>query len=125
MPIGFDEIQVEEVPAATIVTLKIKEKLDKNDYDQFVPMIESQMKNGMPVRLLIELYDFRGWTTGALWEDTKFTARHFRNIERMAVVGESRWQQGVTLFFKPFTAAAVRYFDMKSINDARQWIREA
>lgn len=124
MPIGFDEIQVDKTPAGTIVTLRIKEKLDKNDYEAFVPMIESQIQAGSPVRLLVELHEFTGWTAGALWEDTKFAARHFADIDRLAVVGESRWQQGVSVFFKPFTAADMRYFDMQDIEDARQWIRE-
>ena len=125
MPIGFDEIQVDPTPVGTIVTLKFREKLDKQDYETFVPMIESQMKNGSPIRLLTELHDFKGWTVGALWEDTKFAAKHFNSIERLAVVGESRWQKGVTVFVKPFTAADVRYFDMKEIDTARKWVREA
>ena len=125
MPIGFDEIQVDPTPVGTIVTLKFREKLDKEDYETFVPMIESQMKNGAPIRLLAELHDFEGWTAGALWEDTKFAAKHFNDIERLAVVGESRWQKGVAVFFKPFTSAEVRYFDMKEIDKAREWIREA
>jgi hypothetical protein len=124
MPIGFDEIQVDKTPAATIVTLRIKEKLDKNDYETFVPMIESQIQAGPPVRLLVELHEFDGWTAGALREDTKFAARHFSDIDRLAVVGESRWQQGMTVFFKPFTAADVRYYDMQEIETARRWIRE-
>lgn len=125
MPIGFDEIQVDPTPVGTIVTLKFREKLDKADYETFVPMIESQMKNGSPIRLLAELHDFEGWTAGALWEDTKFAAKHFNDIERLAVVGESRWQKGVAVFFKPFTSAEVRYFDMKEIDKAREWVREA
>lgn len=125
MPIGFDEIQVEEMESGTLVTLKIKEKLDKEDYGMFVPMIESQMQNGSPVRLLIELHDFKGWTAGALWEDTKFAAKHFNDIDRMAVVGDAKWQKGVTMFFKPFTGAEVRYFDMDAIDAARQWVHAA
>jgi hypothetical protein len=125
MPIGFDEIQVDPTPVGTIVTLKFREKLDKEDYETFVPMIESQMKNGAPIRLLAELHDFEGWTAGALWEDTKFTAKHFKDIERVAVVGEARWQKGITVFGKPFTSADVRYFDMQEIDRAREWIREA
>jgi hypothetical protein len=125
MPIGFDEIQVDPTPVGTIVTLKFREKLDKADYETFVPMIESQMQNGSPIRLLTELHDFEGWTAGALWEDTKFAAKHFNDIERLAVVGESRWQKGVTVFVKPFTSADVRYFDMQEIDRARQWVREA
>ena len=125
MPIGFDEIQVDPTPVGTIVTLKFREKLDKEDYETFVPMIESQMKNGAPIRLLAELHDFEGWTAGALWEDTKFAAKHFNDIERVAVVGEARWQKGITVFGKPFTSADVRYFDMQEIDRAREWIREA
>jgi hypothetical protein len=124
MPIGFDEIQVEKTASGTLVTLKVKEKLEKDDYTRFVPMVESQMKNGSPVRLLIELHDFKGWTAGALWEDTKFAASHFNDIERMAVVGDARWQKGVTTFFKPFTSAEVRYFDLNAIDKARQWVRD-
>ena len=124
MPIGFDEIQVDPTPVGTIVTLKFREKLDRADYETFVPMIESQMQNGLPIRLLAELHDFEGWTAGALWEDTKFAAKHFNDIERLAVVGESRWQKGVTVFVKPFTSAEVRYFDMKEIDKAREWVRE-
>jgi hypothetical protein len=125
MPIGFDEIQVDPTPVGTIVTLKFREKLDKADYETFVPMIESQMKNGAPIRLLAELHDFEGWTAGALWEDTKFAAKHFNDIERLAVVGESRWQKGITVFVKPFTSANVRYFDINEIDRARKWVREA
>lgn len=125
MPIGFDEIQVDPTPVGTIVTLKFREKLDKEDYETFVPMIESQIKNGASIRLLAELQDFEGWTAGALWEDTKFAAKHFKDIERVAVVGEARWQKGITVFGKPFTSADVRYFDMQEIDKARKWIREA
>jgi len=125
MPIGFDEIQVDPTPVGTIVTLKFREKLDKTDYEIFVPMIESQMKNGAPIRLLAELHDFEGWTAGALWEDTKFAAKHFNDIQRVAVVGEARWQKGITVFGKPFTSADVRYFEMQEIESAREWIREA
>ena len=125
MPIGFDEIQVEKTASGTLVTLKVKEKLDKNDYEHFVPIIESQMQNGAPLRLLVELHDFKGWTAGALWEDTKFAARHFNDIERMAVVGDAKWQKGVTLFFMPFTRAEVRYFDLNGIDAAREWVHDA
>jgi len=125
MPIGFDEIQVDPTPVGTIVTLKFREKLDRADYEMFVPMIESQMRSGSPIRLLVELHDFEGWTAGALWEDTKFAAKHFNDIERLAVVGESRWQKGITVFVKPFTSADVRYFEMQEIDKAREWIREA
>jgi hypothetical protein len=83
-------------------------------------MIERQIEGGEPMQLLVELHDFEGWTAGALWEDTKFAAKHFKDIKRLAVIGEYRWQKVLTTFFKPFTAAEVRYFDLQAIDSARQ-----
>lgn len=124
MPIGFDEIQLEKSPVGNIVTLKFKGKVSKADYDEFVPQIEFLMESDTKLRLLIELHDFEGWTAGAIWEDTKFAARHFNDIERLAVVGETRWERGMVTFIKPFTMAAAKYFDMQDADQAHRWIRE-
>jgi hypothetical protein len=59
-----------------------------------------------------------------MWEDAKFAARHFNDIERLAIVGEARWEHGLATFIKPFTMAAVKYFDMQDADQARRWIRE-
>ncbi|MGA9478523.1 MAG: STAS/SEC14 domain-containing protein [Desulfobacterales bacterium] len=124
MTIGFHQIQLEEASAGKIVTLKFKKKIDKEDFDEFVPRIEGLMEGGAKIRLVVELLDFEGWTAGALWEDTKFATRHLNSIDRLAVVGDVRWEMGVTVFVKPFTSADVRYFDIKDIDKARQWVRE-
>lgn len=123
MTLGFDEIRVEETPAGRVVTLRFKAKLRKEDYEEFVPRLESLMTGEAPIRLVVELHDFEGWTAGALWEDTKFAARHFHDIARLAVVGEARWEKGVTFFIKPFTKARVRYFDMQDRAEAHRWAR--
>jgi hypothetical protein len=124
MTIGFHEIQLIETPVGKIVTLKFKEILRKKDYEEFVPQIEGLMGDGSKIRLMVELIDFKGWTVGALWEDTKFAARHFADIERLAVVGDRRWEKGITVFIKPFTKARVKYFDRSAIEKARQWIHD-
>jgi hypothetical protein len=124
MPIGFDEIQLEKLPVGNIVTLKFNGKVSKADYEEFVPQIEFLMEGDVKLRLLIELHNFEGWTAGAMWEDAKFAARHFNDIERIAVVGEARWERGMVAFIKPFTMAAVKYFDMQDADQARRWIRE-
>ena len=62
--------------------------------------------------MLIELRDFRGWTVGALWEDTKFGLFHFNDIERLAIVGDQQWEKTMAAFIKPFTAATIKYFDL-------------
>jgi hypothetical protein len=43
-----------------------------------------------------------------LWEDIKFSVKHFADIERLAMVGDKKWQRGMAAFCKPFTKATIR-----------------
>ncbi|MEZ6148201.1 MAG: STAS/SEC14 domain-containing protein [Planctomycetaceae bacterium] len=75
-----------------------------------------------PIRGLLELRDFDGWTFDGLWEDVKFDFRHARDIERLAIVGGKRWHEAMATFCKPFTTAKIRYFESFEITDARDWL---
>jgi hypothetical protein len=121
MTTGFHNIELEE-NGGRIVTLTFMGKVDAADYELFVPQLEGLLKQEKPVRILVELREFQGWTAGALWEDTKFGARHFNDIDRLAVVGDRRWEQGLTAFIKPFISAEVRYFDSAEMDAARTWL---
>jgi hypothetical protein len=50
--------------------------------------------------------------------------KHFSDIERLAFVGDRKWEAGMAAFCKPFTRAAVRYFDESKYEDALDWIKE-
>lgn len=124
MTTQFSHIEIEGRSWDNILTMKISGKLTKDDYDFFVPEIERMINDRSCVRLLIILEDFHGWTTAAAWEDGKFGFRHYSDIERMAIVGENRWEQGMALIVKPFTKATVKYFDVSDLDSAKQWITE-
>ena len=94
------------------------------DYLKFVPAVDGLVKKHGSVRMLVIMRDFHGWTPGAMWEDAKFAAHHYRAIKRLAVVGEKLWQAWITDFCKPFTAAEVRYFDQMHESEASAWIAE-
>ena len=123
MTTGFSEIELEE-NGFRIVSLTFTGKLEKEDYELFVPQIEGLMGKEKAIRILVELKDFHGWTVGAMWEDTKFGAKHFSDINRIAVVGDRQWEKTMTSFVKPFTKAKVRYFDVEEKAEAMGWLRE-
>jgi hypothetical protein len=122
MTTGFNEIELEE-NGVRVVILTFTGKVDKADYELFVPQLEGLLEEEKPVRILVELREFQGWTVGALWEDTKFGAKHFNDIDRLAVVGDRRWERGLAAFIKPFTTAEVRYFDRTEVETAKAWLR--
>lgn len=76
------------------------------------------------IRVLFHMTDFHGWETAALWDDIKFDIKHFADIERLAMVGDKRWEQGMAVFCRPFTTATIRYFDQSQIDEARRWLSE-
>ena len=117
-------LQLEEKQGGKILEAQIQGKLTKEDYEVFVPEIERLIRLHGKLRILLYMHDFEGWSAGALWEDIKFDAHHFSDIERLALVGESKWQEGMAVFCKPFTTAKVRYFDHAQLPAARQWIEE-
>ena len=106
-----------------ILVAKLSGKLTREDYKHFVPEAEKLIEKHSTIRVLCQLHDFHGWNLGALWEDMKFDLRHFGDIDRLALVGESKWQEGMAIFCKPFTVATVRYFDQHEADKAVEWIR--
>lgn len=117
-------ITLREEAGGHILMVGVSGKLTTSDYHAFVPDVERIIQQHGQVRVLCQLHDFHGWTAGALWEDVKFDYKHFGNIERLALVGESRWHAGMAAFCKPFTKAEVRYFDCSEFEQAHDWIRE-
>ena len=105
-----------------VLEVTLSGKLTRHDYEEFGPAVEVMLKDHAAIRILCLMDDFHGWTLGALWEDIKFDWKHFSEIERIAFVGDRRWEQGMATFCKPFTKARIRYFDVKETAEARAWI---
>lgn len=102
----------------------ISGKLHHADYERFVPIIERSIAESGKLRALVRMEDFHGWDAAALWDDLKFDVKHFRDIERLALVGDKQWEKGMASFCKPFTTAEVRFFEPFEIEAARAWISE-
>ncbi len=115
-------VTLKETNGGKLLEVQLTGRLSTEDYEQFVPAVERLVKEHGKIRLLVEMHDFHGWTAGALWQDIKFDVKHFKHIERMALVGEAKWQHGMAVFCKPFTAATIRYFDRNQIDQARAWL---
>ena len=120
MPIKFEDEDEDN-----LLTIQVSGKLAKADYVYFALEFERLVKLNGKMRVLFDLAGFDGWEAGALWEDIKFDVKHFADIERLALVGDNKWQHGMAIFCKPFTKATIRYFDHADAAEARKWLGEA
>jgi hypothetical protein len=108
-----------------VLEVAVSGKLTHGDYELFIPAFERLVKQHGKIRVLFEMTDFHGWEAAALWDDVKFDLKHFSDIERLAIVGNKRWEKGMSVFCRPFTTATIRYFDHAAIEDARNWVTSA
>jgi hypothetical protein len=104
-----------------LLTVKVSGKLTAENYETFVPKVEEMIERNGKLRIMLLMENFHGWNAGALWEDTKFAMKHFNDIERLAMVGDKKWEKGMATFCKPFTRAKIQYFDISEIEEAKKW----
>lgn len=117
-------VTLSEEASGKVLSLKLAGKLTKEDYEHFLPVVGRLIDQHGKIRLLVQMHDFHGWTMSAMWEDIKFDWKHFNHLERLALVGERKWEAGMAMFCKPFTTATVRYFDEEHAEEASNWIHE-
>ena len=113
------------IDSPKVLGFKMSGKLHDDDYKKFVPLVDDAIARQGKVRILAHFHDFHGWDLKVLWDDIKFSTTHCTKIERIALVGEKKWQQWMAKVCKPFTMAKLRYFDAAEIEAAKAWLAEA
>jgi len=117
-------IQVTEHASEKTLSVRVSETLTREDYEHFVPQVEQLIKRVGKIKILFEMHGFHGWSAGALWEDIKFDIKHFADVERLAVVGEKKWEKWMATFCRPFTTASIKSFDVSEADQALAWLRD-
>jgi hypothetical protein len=105
-----------------ILEIQAQGKLTHEDYQKLVPEFERLVNAHGKINVLFEMVDFHGWQAMALWDDLKFSLTHLMQIDRLAMVGNKLWEEGLTNFCAPFTHADVRFFDPTQYAEARAWL---
>ncbi len=87
-------IQLNEENGGKFLVVHVTGTLVKADYGPFVSEFERLLRLHGKLRVLFDMTGLHGWDAGAAWEDLKFDLKHFADIERLAMVGDKKWQHG-------------------------------
>lgn len=115
-------IQFEELKNGTIVEMAMVGRVSREDFRHLIPQFERLVDIHGKLRVLVLMRDFEGWSPGGLLEDTKFSLRHASDVDRIAFVGDKKWEQALAAACKPFTSAEIRFFEPAGEKEAREWI---
>ncbi len=117
-------VMLKELEGGKALEVDADGTLTKADYRNFVPTVERLIQEHGKINILFSMDHFHGWSPGGLWEDVKFDTRHFGDIQRLALVGDKKWEKWMARFCRPFTRAEIRYFDRQQTDQARQWVQQ-
>ena len=108
---------------SNIIETVAEEKLDEQDYEKLIPILESKIKRFGKISWYFEVNNFDGWTVEAMWKDAKFDIKHRNDFEKIAIVGNKQWHVWMSEILKPFTDADIKYYDSENKEVAKQWIK--
>lgn len=106
-----------------IVGYKVVGKVTAEDYRQLEPEVQALVDKYNDVCLLIDLQDFAGEEVRAWLPDLKFGHRFHDKIDKMAIVGDKRWQKWLTDLADPFYADEAKFFHAEEKDQAWIWLR--
>ncbi len=106
-----------------VIRVRLIGRLEPSAYDHINDELAVLFSGVQPVRLLIDLREFDGWTGLAALQDhlTLFT-EHRRTPERVAVLGDAGWQKLAEKLASRFLPADSRYFDAAHAEQAQLWL---
>jgi SpoIIAA-like len=119
-----DAAMIERLPRSTDSTLgfKVGGHVGPGDYAILVPAVEAAVAAHDEIGLLLDLADFESERASAWGADFRFGQEFRKNIARLAIVGDKRWEEWLAKLASPFYAREARYFHTDAIDDAWSWL---
>ena len=105
-----------------VIAIEVDGHIEKKDYDKVTPLMEKAIREFGKVRLYIQITQIEGIQPSAFIEDVKTYFKHFKDLEKIAVVGNSKWHKFWSDLAAPFISGELKYFTLDQITEAKTWI---
>lgn len=108
--------------AGHMLTVKVSGTLTEPELMSMQAAAGKIIGTGGKWRLLVLTENFKGWERGGAWNDFSFSDRD-ASIERMAIVGERKWEELSLIFTaKGLRAFPIEYFTTDQMSAAQDWL---
>lgn len=112
-----------EIESGDLAIITVSGTLEKEEYLRAQQEVESAIEQRGGIRILVLLENFSGWERAEGWDDLSFSDRNDRYIEKIAIVGDRKWQDLVYAFtLKGLRPVPIEYFDSQDKTSALEWI---
>lgn len=102
----------------------IHEQITAKEIKSMHKKIHRILKTNDKIRGYFEISDFDGWTLEGFWENLKKDGVQATDYEKIAMVGNKKWESWLSLLIEPVTTAEVNYFSLENKEKAKEWIEK-
>ena len=108
-----------------LLVLRVGGELKKAELDAVQSRFAERIDATGAVRLLVLLESFTGWERGEQWGEVDFFLTHGDDIEKIAIVGDPRWETEALAFAGAgMRKGPVKFFPETEESEARAWLAE-
>ncbi len=107
-----------------VFVMRVTGALRKKEMDAVQDQCLESIDPHESVKLLVLIAeDFCGWVGDEVWSDMKFFVRYGDRIEKIAIVGDPKWETRMLMFAGAgFRRAPVKYFAENQLAEAHVWV---
>ncbi|MDX1414921.1 MAG: STAS/SEC14 domain-containing protein [Candidatus Promineifilaceae bacterium] len=113
-----------EQSTGSVLGYRLSGTIGQDDYDAMMPEVESLIEKEGYIQMLFDMTGFKWEKVSAWGEDMKFGRKFHKNITKMAIVGDKKWQKWMTKIADPFYAVDARFFPVEESENAWSWLGE-
>ena len=106
-----------------LLVLRVGGELKKSELDAAKSEFVEKIAGAGTVKLLVLLENFTGWERGEQWGDTDFFFSRRNDFQKIAAVGNPRWEAQVLAFTGAgLRKGPVKFFPETGESEARSWL---
>jgi hypothetical protein len=104
-----------------LIALQVKEEVEKSDYEVLNILLENTAHSYETMRLYLEVTNSE-IEPEAIWQEISSYFRHFKDLNKVAIVGPDESYQAISDSVKPMITGEAKYFNITHLSTARHWI---
>jgi len=116
----FDKLSAS---AGANLGFRIGSKVGRVEIEAIIKELETAITEHKKIRLLVQMDHWNGMELVALFEDVNFLLHHLKDIEALAIVGDSFWEKWLTGLSGAVLSQECRYFTADQLDDAWGWLK--
>lgn len=105
------------------LVMRVSGVLKKSELEAAQAAVLKSWGPGTHAKILIVVENFGGWEKNPDWGDLSFYIEHGEKIEKIAVVGDPKWQTEVMMFLGAgIRPMPIQFFTPEQATQARLWL---